>query len=627
MQVVSVIPLSRGVHKDTLTYFSGQALAPGAIVSVPIRNKLIPALVIESTPAEAVKSTLRSADFPVKRVKNVLCPALVRPAFILAAMKMARYAAAPLGVLLPALLPQALVTSCKDVTAGIAGEDSPSPLRPDLKVLQNNDQERISSYKSLIREEFAKNQSVILCAPTHIDAINLTAALGRGIEEYTFTLHGKLTKKTLLQTWNDALALRRPILLIATPQFIGLPRHDIKTFIVDKESAGAYKSLSRPHLDYRRWCEYLSSAVNGRILYGDISLRIETRYRLERGELQPAESVKQRLISPAASTIIRAASGEVITAETEALLRQAAARSEHIFLLAGRRGLAPLVVCNDCGSPVLCERCQSPVSLHLSGPGAGADKAHFLCHRCGAERSAREQCQVCTSWKLQELGTGVEKVAEATAELLPEATVFLIDSDSVSSSKKARELISRFWATPGAILVGTEMALYYLHEPVDTSLVIAADSLLSLPDFRIHERLFTLLTRLRTLSTKRFVIQTRYPDEPVFTQAAAGNVVEFYRQELEDRRSFGYPPFTTLIKITLMGDRMTVRPAMKQLAEQLAPHQPALYPSFQSIHQGRYRLNILLKIDPDKWPNEELLSTLKSLPPSFIVNIDPHDIL
>jgi primosomal protein N' (replication factor Y) len=171
------------------------------------------------------------------------------------------------------------------------------------------------------------------------------------------------------------------------------------------------------------------------------------------------------------------------------------------------------------------------------------------------------------------------------------------------------------------------MVLYYLQEPVENILVVAVDSMLALPDFRTHERLFGLLIRFRALALKNFAIATRHVTEPLFEYALRGNIIGFYREEIANRQNFGYPPFKLLVKISREGGRELVREDMKKLEGLLKKYEPAVYPSFVFQVENRYRLNLLLKLDPTTWPDLELSAVLKSLPPSFIVNVEPADIL
>lgn len=628
MNLVHVIPIARGIAKDQLTYFSAKEIKPGAMVSISVRRKQIPGLVVSVENAAHARGALRDADHRLKKISAVKCKHLIAPQFLAAAERLAEYSAASLGAILSNILPAALLRESErfEAKAPLPPQND-SPFKSEIQVLQDTDDQRLSFYKSLIREEFAKNNSVLLCLPTMMDVDEFLVSLGKGIHEYTFTLHGQMTKRGIIAVWNEALALAHPILLVITPSFMSLPRPDFKTIIIDRETSSAYKTLSRPFADFRRLAEYLAAEYGARLILGDIYARTETLHRIENHEILPLNSLKQRIISTAKSAIFTAQSGEALTAESQELIRRSTTHHERLFILANRRGLSPLVVCDDCGNPVTCERCQAPIILHQSPTKEVDHSTVFVCHRCNHRQSARVKCTNCQSWRLRALGTGIEKIVAEVTALFPETTVFQLDSDSVKTSKAAQKIAVDFVASPGSILVGTEMALRYLREKVENGLVVATDSLLCLPDFRLHEKLFGLLIKTRGIAARRFAIQTRHPEEPLFEHLLAGNLIGFYRQEVADRRTFDYPPFKTLIKISIEGEKAITREEMKKAAELLEEYEPAVYPSFHAIRRGKYRLNLLLKVAAGKWPSFELAAKLRSLPPYFAINVDPQDIL
>jgi primosomal protein N' len=616
------------MQKDHLTYFSAKEIERGAIVTVPLRKRLVSGLVVKVEPALLAKTALRAADHSLKKIKEIKCPRFLSPHFLRAAELAADYFAATIGSVLDSLLPTNLLGECERLETGAFPDNGPSPFKPEIQVLQDTDEQRLSFYKSLIREEFAKNTSVLLCLPTLSDIDEMMSSLGKGIQEYTFVLHGRLTKRALVQTWNEAMGTTHPILAIVTPIFLGLPRRDFKTVIIDREISSAYKSLARPFTDFRVFAEMLTAQYGAKLIFGDIYARTETLHRVTNGELVALNSLKQRLISTAKNLLLPAKSGETLTPESQRLIGHASEHHEHTFILANRRGLSPIIVCDDCGQPITCERCEAPMVLHQA-EGVKNLESHtvFLCHRCNHRQNSRAKCPNCQSWRLRALGSGIEKIIEELNLLFPDLPVFQIDSDKIKTPKQAREIVADFLASPGSVLVGTEMALHYLKEKIENTLVVSADSLLSLPDFRMHERLFSLLIRARGLATKYFVIQTRYTEEPLFNHLLTGNLISFYRGELNDRKTFNYPPFRRLVKITIEGDKDAVKKELKKLSEELASYEPAIYPSFHAIRKGKYRLNLLMKLPTKPWPNQELVARLKTLPPNFAINIDPQDIL
>ena len=108
-------------------------------------------------------------------------------------------------------------------------------------------------------------------------------------------------------------------------------------------------------------------------------------------------------------------------------------------------------------------------------------------------------------------------------------------------------------------LVGTAKAIVYLDKKVENVAIVAVDGMLAIPDFRMNERIFNMLLRLRRLASKNFFIQTRKSDNKIFEYAAKGDLVNFYREEIADRQLLGYPPISLLIKISLRGKSMSLK--------------------------------------------------------------------
>jgi len=143
----------------------------------------------------------------------------------------------------------------------------------------------------------------------------------------------------------------------------------------------------------------------------------------------------------------------------------------------------------------------------------------------------------------------------------------------------------------------------------------------------IKEKIFYLLLRLRSMSGKRFVIQTRDVSKKLFENAVRGNLIDFYRDEILERKRFSYPPFKKLIKITREGGQNEVKKDMEFLREKLAAYDPIIFPAFVARSKGKERVHALLKIEPERWPDTKLVLALRSLPPSFLVDVEPEMIL
>ncbi len=665
MFVISVIPISRGILVDELSYFTADIVPVGALVSVPVRGRRVSALVVSCRDVREEKSSLKSADFMLKKLEHIDAKRGFSRAFLAAAERVAEHDGVTVGAVLSAVFPISLLAASSDNVP----DTVPKPETfSDCFIVQAEDEDRSTIYRSLIREMFAKGSSVFLALPSIQDIEHIYESMERGIKEYTFVLHGGLSKGELKKRWQALAANPHPVLVIGTAYFLGVPRSDIAAIIVDKESSSAYRIQGRPFTDLRRFAEEFANASGARLIFGDIMLRVETLYRASRGELEALTRPKTRLISTAEHTVVdmketgeQPATGRwaIYSPTLVDAIEENKTQGMQSFLLGIRKGYAPMTVCGDCGQVATCERCSAPVVLYKrklpvascqlpentdahtptptlppSGGGGNADTPPdrtssnlFLCHRCGHERSPEYTCPNCRGWRLVSLGFGIDQATESLKGRFPKLPIFHIDRDATPTHKEARKVAEAFYATPGAVMIGTEMAIPYLTKPLGTVGVLSVNSLLTIPDFRMGEKVFRLLLALRGKAARRFIVQTRDAKQPLFKLAATGNIGEFVETELETRKALNYPPFATLLKLTHEGTKEAGEKAMKEIERIFAPFTPVTFPSFIARVKGKYRMNALMKIPREKWPDKDVLALLRSLPADIEVRVDPESVI
>jgi primosomal protein N' len=116
-----------------------------------------------------------------------------------------------------------------------------------------------------------------------------------------------------------------------------------------------------------------------------------------------------------------------------------------------------------------------------------------------------------------------------------------------------------------------------------------------------------------------------------FGDISDGNIGEFVREELTTRKELGYPPFRTLIKFTYRGSEEEGRRALSDLERIFSVYHPVTFPSFIGKVKGKYVMNALLFVpreDPKSaWPNDEILSLIRSLPPEIEVRVNPDSVV
>ena len=223
-------------------------------------------------------------------------------------------------------------------------------------------------------------------------------------------------------------------------------------------------------------------------------------------------------------------------------------RGEQAILFLNRRGTATYVFCRECGAPVLCPRCEKPLTWH-------EDVKRLICHTCAYTRNMPAACPKCGSREIRQYGTGTQAVEKLVQQQFPAARTLRWDWET-TREKGAHEMILSHFANHRAdILIGTQMLAKGLDLPLVTLVgVILADVGLNFPDYRAAERTFQLLTQVagragRSPLGGRVFFQTFQPDNYAIQAAALHDFNGFFHQELSLRRDLGYPPFTKLVRM------------------------------------------------------------------------------
>jgi len=631
MQIIDVIPISKGISKETLSYFTSEKIEVGQVVKMPLRSKSITGLVIGTRSASDAKAEIKTSAFELRKIDTIHTTPLFSREFMESAKDAADFFAGTTGSVLHHLVSKIILDNIHNIDLPreiFTAKKSDGMIAPRY-VLQTEDEDRIAHYKSLIREQFARKSSVLFCLPTIHDIKKIITSLPKGIEDYVYIVHGALPKKEIIKTWNEIARIDHPVLVIGTGLCFSLPRSDIGAIIIERENSGAYKVPSRPYIDIRTFAEMYAKRIRAKLVLGDVLLRTETLWRQENGELTELAPIKFRSVSLSSQKVVdmkQSRSGEkefrILSPELEELISNAKNHNEHLFIYGARRGLTPLTVCGDCSAIVTCGNCSSPVVLHKND-----GESFFLCHRCGERRSAEEACKNCESWKLTTLGIGIERVEEEIKKRHPDLQIFRIDKDTVTTLKKGMAIIKKFYESPGGILIGTDLALLYVDQKIQNAAIVSIDSLFSIPDFRIQEKIMSLIVRIRAVAEKNFLLQTRNFEQKILHYALHGNLVDFYREEIKEREQFGYPPFSTFIKITLQGQKEAVQREMKKLETIFAPLTIYTFPAFIERVKGKFVMHALLRLPRKQWVDRELLAKLHSLPPQFAVKVDPESLL
>jgi primosomal protein N' (replication factor Y) len=160
------------------------------------------------------------------------------------------------------------------------------------------------------------------------------------------------------------------------------------------------------------------------------------------------------------------------------------------------------------------------------------------------------QCQDCGNPDLYPLGSGTQKIEDRIRALIPSASILRVDRDSMRKKNALNELYEKTSRGDIDILVGTQMLAKGHDFPKLTLVVVLdADNALYSTDFRASERLFSQLMQVsgrsgRSSIAGEVLIQTSFPNHPIFQAVKTHNYELFANSILVERASIDLPPFS-----------------------------------------------------------------------------------
>ncbi|MBI5640297.1 MAG: primosomal protein N', partial [Nitrospirae bacterium] len=275
--------------------------------------------------------------------------------------------------------------------------------------------------------------------------------------------------------------------------------------------------------------------------------------------------------------------------------RNSIRKDKKVMFVLNRKGYAALLLCRECGHTETCNTCNVPLVVYRQ------DRI-MRCRYCGSTREIPDQCGRCRSHDLETVGTGTQRVQEDIEELLG-ATTLRFDSDQATRGSEVAELLRGITDDSSRVIIGTKMMTGRLKTGGLFALaaVLNADTAMNLPDFRAAEKAYMDLSAIRELVEPggRVLIQTRFPQHPLFRYLKADDYPSFVREELAMRKSLSYPPYSKLLGITCSGSALLADRMIKTLTD-LHHGLDILGPAISKDRKGREEISILLKSEDRK---------------------------
>lgn len=351
-------------------------------------------------------------------------------------------------------------------------------------------------------------------------------------------------------------------LVVGARSALFLPFRDLGLIVVDEEHDSSYKQEDGALYNARDMAVLRAFIVGAQAILASATPSLESWANVQEGKYArldltarfgAANLPEMRAIDMRAEKL---PSKRWISPSLRALVEERLEAGEQSLLFLNRRGYAPVTICRACGCQIGCEHCDARMVEHRF-------RKMLACHQCGETRPMPTVCPSCQAEnRLAPVGPGVERLAEETAELFPEARTAVLSSDLFGSARALKAQIAAIAAGEAEIVIGTQLVAKGHNFPLLT-LVGAIDADLGLQgsDMRAAERSFQLMRQVagragRTGRKGLAVLQTFQPEHPVIRAILSGDEEAFWRAEAAERRRFGVPPYGRLAGIVLSSPDM-----------------------------------------------------------------------
>lgn len=496
-------------------------------------------------------------------------------------------------------------------------------------------------YLRLAASQLEQGRQVLVLVPE----INLTPQLETRFQTRfpgvpVVALHSSLNDTERLHHWLLAQSGAARIVL-GTRLAVFTPMPELGLIIVDEEHDSSFKQQDGLRYSARDMAVARAKQRDIPVLLGSATPSLESyhnalsgRYRLLRLTRRAVEAAQLPAIRR-----IDLRTQKPLDGLTEPLLQalgENLARGRQSLVFINRRGYAPVLTCSQCGWLAPCLRCSSRLVVHLR-------EGRLRCHHCGHEERIPRACPDCGNPDLAPVGQGTQRIEDILTERFPDARILRIDRDSTRRKHALAEMLHEVHEERVDILVGTQI-LAKGHDFKRLTLVGAlnVDGALYSADFRAAERLFALLMQVagragRAAEPGTVLIQTQFPDHPLFEALQRQDYEAFAATQLAERKQAGFPPFCHQALLRAEATRLeTAMDFLRQAKNRAGTDDPAItvydaVPAPMARLAGRERAQLLVQADSrgmlqqflSRW--HAALSALKARQIRWSLDVDPLD--
>ena len=415
-------------------------------------------------------------------------------------------------------------------------------------------------YIHLIQKAINEHKQVLYLLPEIALTVQITERLKAVFGNRLGIYHSKYSDAERVEIWKKQLSSNPYDVILGARSAVFLPFHRLGLVIIDEEHEQSFKQQDpAPRYHARSAAIVLAQMyASAKTLLGTATPSMESYYNAKQGKYGLVElSRRYKDIQLPSIEVVdmkdlyrrKMVSGP-FSPRLLSAVRGALERGEQAILFQNRRGFAPMIECRQCGWVPKCPNCDISLTYHKS-------MNYLSCHYCGYTMKVPEVCPCCESKDIRGRGYGTEKIEDEIRSIFPEARIARMDLDTTHTRNAYERLINDFSTGKNNLLIGTQMVTKGLDfGKVSVVGILNADSMLNYPDFRSYEQAFMMMSQVSGRAGRKgkrgeVILQTKTPDLPVIQYVVHNDYPTFFKELLDERCEFHYPPFYHLVYVYL----------------------------------------------------------------------------
>ncbi len=444
-------------------------------------------------------------------------------------------------------------------------------------------------YLNILEYTLSLNKQVIIIVPeiyiTNQFIDIMSKRFSKMLNPHEFAIfHSKIAKKEKLINWFKILSGEIKIVLGARSAIFA-PLIKPGLIIVDEEHDSSYKQESDFLYNARDVAVMLAKKSNSVTVLGSATPSLESFYNAKEIKKYEYINIKERVLGKSLPEIKivdlknefklnnelhwsndsnnnnnnnkknNNFSDEMLSEISKNEIIENVNQKRQVLLFLNRRGFSTFIICKSCGHQFICKNCAVSMVYHK---GKNYEKSFLKCHYCNYTEEVPKLCPECLNDNIEPYGVGIQKLEDKVNELFGDrAKIARIDSDIGRNKKIGLDIFNKMNNGMIDILIGTQIVAKGHDFPnVGLVVVISADSLLNIPDFRSAEKTFQMLMQVSGRAGRgdmpgNVIFQTFNSTNYVIQYSSKHDIEGFFEKELSLRKEYSYPPYAKIIALRL----------------------------------------------------------------------------